>query len=49
MDLLNYVWGENTYFVERTIDVHMTKIRKKLGQYANYIQTVSGVGYKFVT
>ena len=46
-ELLNYVWGEDAYFVERTVDVHITKIRKKLGDYAKHIQTVSGVGYKF--
>lgn len=46
-ELLNNVWDENAYFIDRTVDVHVTKIRKKLGAYAKYIKTVSGVGYKF--
>lgn len=44
--LLTDVWGEDAYFVDRTVDVHITKIRKKLKPY-NHIVTVSGVGYKF--
>ncbi|MBX7150983.1 response regulator transcription factor [bacterium] len=46
-NLLYHVWGEDAYFVDRTVDVHVTKIRKKLGPYGDYIQTVRGVGYKF--
>jgi len=45
--LLNAVWGENVYVVDRTIDVHIRKIREKLGKYADYIETVKGVGYRF--
>ena len=45
--LLENVWGEDTYFVERTIDVHITKIRKKIAPYTSMIQTIAGVGYKF--
>jgi two-component system alkaline phosphatase synthesis response regulator PhoP len=48
-DLLNHVWEDNVYFIDRTIDVHITKIRKKLGKYSNYIKTISGVGYKFLS
>ncbi|MDZ7765361.1 MAG: helix-turn-helix domain-containing protein [Melioribacteraceae bacterium] len=33
--------------VERTIDVHVRKIREKLGSAANMIETVKGVGYRF--
>ena len=47
-DLLNYVWGEDVYFVERTVDVHITKIRKKIDPYSHFIQTVQGVGYKLI-
>lgn len=43
--LLNHVWGNNVYVVDRTVDVHVRKIRKKLGD--EYIETVKGVGYRF--
>lgn len=43
--LLNHVWGENIYVVDRTVDVHVRKIREKLGE--EYIETVKGVGYRF--
>lgn len=43
--LLNKVWGDNTYVVDRTVDVHVRKIREKLGDH--YIETVKGVGYRF--
>jgi two-component system alkaline phosphatase synthesis response regulator PhoP len=45
--ILNSVWGENVHVVDRTIDVHIRKIREKLGIYAEYIETVPGVGYRF--
>ncbi|MCB0280432.1 MAG: response regulator transcription factor, partial [Calditrichaeota bacterium] len=45
-DLLNFVWGEDVYFVDRTVDVHITKIRKKIDPYSHFIQTIQGVGYK---
>jgi two-component system alkaline phosphatase synthesis response regulator PhoP len=47
--ILNAVWGENVHVVDRTIDVHIRKIREKLGTYAEYIETVPGVGYRFKT
>lgn len=43
--LLNQVWGNNVYVVDRTVDVHVRKIREKLGN--EYIETVKGVGYRF--
>ena len=43
--LLNHVWGNNVYVVDRTVDVHVRKIREKLGD--EYIETVKGVGYRF--
>ncbi|NGP87175.1 response regulator transcription factor [Fodinibius halophilus] len=43
--LLNHVWGNNVYVVDRTVDVHVRKIREKLGK--KYIETVKGVGYRF--
>jgi two-component system, OmpR family, alkaline phosphatase synthesis response regulator PhoP len=43
-DLLNNVWGQDVYVVDRTVDVHVRKIREKIG--SPYIETVKGVGYK---
>ena len=43
--LLNKVWGDKVYVVDRTVDVHVRKIREKLGDH--YIETVKGVGYRF--
>jgi len=43
--LLNKVWGDNIYVVDRTVDVHVRKIRERLGDH--YIETVKGVGYRF--
>lgn len=43
--LLNEVWGPNVFVIDRTVDVHIRKIREKLGEL--YIETVKGVGYRF--
>ncbi|MGA2623582.1 MAG: response regulator transcription factor [Bacteroidota bacterium] len=45
--LLNAVWGEDVVVVERTVDVHIRKIREKLGKYGDCIETIKGVGYRF--
>lgn len=45
--ILNAIWGEDVFVVDRTIDVHIRKIREKLGDYSNLIETVKGVGYRF--
>jgi len=45
-DLLDYVWGADVVIVDRTIDVHIRKIREKIGD--RYIETVKGVGYRFL-
>jgi two-component system alkaline phosphatase synthesis response regulator PhoP len=45
--LLKSVWGEDARVNERTLDVHIRKIREKLGTYERYIMTVKKVGYKF--
>ncbi len=45
--LLNHIWGENIYVVDRTIDVHVAKVREKLGDYSEYIETIKGLGYRF--
>lgn len=43
--ILEKVWGEDVVVGDRTIDVHIRKLREKLGE--EYIRTVKGVGYKF--
>ena len=48
--LLNQVWGYDYFGGLRTVDVHIRRIRAKLGlRHENLIQTVHGVGYKFTT
>lgn len=44
--LLKNIWGSDVYVLARTVDVHVRKVREKIGD--NYIKTVMGVGYKFV-
>jgi two-component system alkaline phosphatase synthesis response regulator PhoP len=44
--LLNAVWGSNVYVVDRTVDVHVSRVREKLGRFARWIETVKGVGYR---
>jgi len=46
-ELLKEVWGKDVYVVDRTVDVHIRKIREKLGKHAYLIDTIKGVGYKF--
>lgn len=45
--LLSRVWGADVYVGDRTVDVHIRKIREKLGQHSEMIETIKGVGYKF--
>jgi len=45
--LLAAVWGADVYVVDRTVDVHIRKIREKLGPHADMIDTIKGVGYRF--
>lgn len=44
--LLKEIWGNDVFVVDRTVDVHVRKIREKLGKYADMIETIKGVGYK---
>ncbi|MFH0976388.1 MAG: response regulator transcription factor [Spirochaetota bacterium] len=44
-NIINSVKGEDIYVIDRTIDVHIMNLRKKLGKYKNLISTFSGVGY----
>lgn len=46
-DILNRVWTDNTIVAERTTDVHITRLRKKLGSYGKYIRNKPGYGYAF--
>ena len=49
--LLDRVWGANVYVEERTVDVHVRRLRKALtpGRADDYVQTVRGAGYRFST
>lgn len=44
-ELLQNIWGSDVYVLARTVDVHIRKVREKIGE--EYIKTVKGVGYKF--
>ncbi|MBC6951720.1 DNA-binding response regulator, partial [candidate division KSB1 bacterium] len=45
--LLNEIWGDNVVVIDRTIDVHIRKIREKLGEKnMHMIETIKGVGYR---
>ena len=43
--ILQHVWGNEVVVGDRTIDVHVRKLREKLGD--DYVKTIKGVGYKF--
>ncbi|MEK9496029.1 phosphate regulon transcriptional regulator PhoB [Photorhabdus sp. P32] len=49
--LLNYVWGANVYVEDRTVDVHIRRLRKvlEIGGHDKMVQTVRGTGYRFST
>jgi two-component system phosphate regulon response regulator PhoB len=49
--ILDYVWGGNVYLDERTVDVHIRRLRKaiSIAGHENYVQTVRGAGYRFST
>ena len=49
-EILEKVWGENAYVTDRTVDVHVKRLREKLGEDrlpSKYIQTIHGLGYRF--
>lgn len=46
--LLSGAWEGEAFVVDRTVDVHVRSIRKKLGKYRDYIETVRGSGYRFI-
>jgi len=45
--LLDRLWEGDKIVIDRTIDVHITQLRKKLGKYGQFIKSIRGVGYKF--
>jgi|SRR5690554_252846 len=46
-EIIDTVWGSSAYITERTVDVHITRLRKKLRDYAYTIASRSGYGYRF--
>lgn len=48
-EIIEKAWSEMTYVTERTVDVHITRLRKKLGSYSSFITNRSGYGYRFKT
>jgi two-component system phosphate regulon response regulator PhoB len=44
--LLDKVWGDHVYIEERTVDVHIKRLREALGEAADMIETVRGAGYR---
>ncbi len=46
-DIISQLWQDAPYILERTVDVHITRIRSKLGPYKNYISNRTGFGYCF--
>jgi DNA-binding response OmpR family regulator len=45
--LLQRIWGDDVYVTDRTVDTHVQRLRKKLGDEADLIRTVWGIGYRF--
>ncbi len=44
--LMDVIWGQDYYGVDRTVDMHVSRLRRKLGHFGEHIETVHGVGYK---
>ena len=47
-ELLKRVWSDDVYVIDRVIDVHINRLRRKLGPYGRQIVTRSGYGYGFI-
>ena len=45
--LMDMIWGQDYYGVDRTVDTHMSRLRRKLGGGGKNLQTVHGIGYRF--
>lgn len=48
-EILNKVWGRNIFVYPRSVDAHVSKLKKKLGSKGTSIQSVHGIGYKLVS
>lgn len=46
-EILNEIWGEDVHVYSRSVDTHISKLRKKLGPASDYIKSIHGTGYKF--
>lgn len=46
-DILDKAWNDNSVVLDRTVDVHITRLRKKIGEYGKYIISRTGYGYSF--
>jgi len=46
-EIMGHVWDDNTIVVDRTVDVHITRLRKKIGKYGKYLKSKPGYGYSF--
>lgn len=46
-EIIDHIWKKTPYITERTVDVHITRLRKKLGNYSSLISNRSGYGYRF--
>ena len=45
--LMDVIWGQEYYGIDRTVDTHVSRLRRKLGKFGEHIETVHGVGYRF--
>ena len=48
-EIIDKIWSETPFITERTVDVHITRLRKKMGDYGKLISNRSGYGYRFKT
>jgi DNA-binding response OmpR family regulator len=46
-EIIDRVWKDSPYITERTVDVHITRLRKKMGDHASWISSRAGYGYRF--
>jgi DNA-binding response OmpR family regulator len=46
-EIIESIWGDEVFVTERTVDVHITRLRKKMGEYGQVISNKIGFGYKF--
>tara|TARA_Y100001954_G_C15722967_1_gene559225 strand:- start:78 stop:767 length:690 start_codon:yes stop_codon:yes gene_type:complete len=46
-EIMDKVWDDQTIVIDRTVDVHITRLRKKIGKYGKYLKSKPGYGYSF--